>query len=119
MCTCVDLRPVSWALFCKVGPDFRLVAMAPEQQQQQEVGHKRIRAAVRDIVLVDGHAHNLVELESSFSFVHAFAETGDDVLGDVPHTIPFKVLVLLCLLSRSGQLLRSLAVCHRWMGWCV
>ncbi|CAM6088141.1 unnamed protein product [Calypogeia fissa] len=64
--------------------------MGQEKKNLKGVDHERIRAAASDIVLVDGHAHNLVDLDSSFSFLRAFAEAGDDMLADIPHTIPFK-----------------------------
>lgn len=52
---------------------------------------ERVRAAVESTALVDGHAHNVVDLRSSFSFLHTFSEAQRQALRDVPHTLPFKV----------------------------
>ncbi|OAE34952.1 hypothetical protein AXG93_593s1080 [Marchantia polymorpha subsp. ruderalis] len=52
---------------------------------------EKIRAAVNDIELVDGHAHNLVALESCHPFLSAFSEAHGPALSYVPHTLSFKL----------------------------
>ncbi|XP_010556518.1 PREDICTED: protein fluG isoform X2 [Tarenaya hassleriana] len=49
-----------------------------------------LKEAIEKLEVVDGHAHNLVSLDSSFPFVGAFSEASGDALSFVPHSISFK-----------------------------
>ena len=51
-----------------------------------------LKAAVETAELVDAHAHNIVALDSAFSFISCFSEATADALSAVPHTINFKVI---------------------------
>jgi hypothetical protein len=50
-----------------------------------------LRKAVEEIELVDGHAHNLVALDSNFPFIHAFSEAQGHALSSSQHSLSFKV----------------------------
>lgn len=50
-----------------------------------------LRKAVEEVELVDGHAHNLVALDSNFSFIHAFSLAHGDAVAFSPHSLSFKV----------------------------
>jgi hypothetical protein len=50
-----------------------------------------LRKAVEEIELVDGHAHNLVALDSNFPFIHAFSEAQGHALASSQHSLSFKV----------------------------
>ncbi|ERN04790.1 hypothetical protein AMTR_s00140p00082700 [Amborella trichopoda] len=46
---------------------------------------------VEEVELVDGHCHNVVSVDSSFSFLKCFSEADhEEALHDVPHTLSFK-----------------------------
>ncbi|KAJ1392205.1 Metal-dependent hydrolase [Sesbania bispinosa] len=49
-----------------------------------------LRKAVEEVELVDGHAHNLVALDSNFAFIHAFSLAHGDALAFSPHSLSFK-----------------------------
>ncbi|KAK2401154.1 type-1 glutamine synthetase [Trifolium repens] len=49
-----------------------------------------LRKAVEEIELVDGHAHNLVALDSNFPFIHAFSEAQGHALSSSQHSLSFK-----------------------------
>ncbi|KAJ6746740.1 hypothetical protein OIU74_029245 [Salix koriyanagi] len=50
-----------------------------------------LREAIEKVGLVDAHAHNIVALNSSFSFIKAFTEaTGTAALSFAPHSLSFK-----------------------------
>ncbi|KAK7267802.1 hypothetical protein RIF29_20481 [Crotalaria pallida] len=49
-----------------------------------------LRKAVEEVELVDAHAHNLVALDSTFPFIHAFTEASGDALTFSPHSLSFK-----------------------------
>ncbi|KAL5546052.1 hypothetical protein UlMin_021407, partial [Ulmus minor] len=46
--------------------------------------------AVEEAELVDGHAHNIVAVDSSFSFISGFTEAQGDALSDAVHSLSFK-----------------------------
>lgn len=51
-----------------------------------------LRKAIERVELVDGHAHNIVALDSTVPFLSCFSEaTGEEALSYAPHTINFKV----------------------------
>ncbi|KAJ1419452.1 Amidohydrolase-related [Sesbania bispinosa] len=49
-----------------------------------------LRKAVEEVELVDAHAHNIVELDSNFAFIHAFSEAHGDAVASSPHSLSFK-----------------------------
>ncbi|KAF7818658.1 protein fluG [Senna tora] len=49
-----------------------------------------LKRVVEEVELVDAHAHNIVDLHSTFSFIHAFSEANDHALSFVPHSLSFK-----------------------------
>lgn len=63
-----------------------------------------LRKAVEEVELVDAHAHNLVDLDSNLAFIHAFSEANGDAISFAPHSLSFKVLFLLFLLSQYSHL---------------
>ncbi|CAI0469343.1 unnamed protein product [Linum tenue] len=50
-----------------------------------------LRDAIEKVPLVDGHAHNIVALDSSFPFVSAFTEAAGEALSLAPHSLSFKI----------------------------
>lgn len=54
---------------------------------------EELREVVENIELVDGHAHNIVPLDSSFHFIQSFSEATGPALSYAPHTLSFKVLL--------------------------
>lgn len=50
-----------------------------------------LRKAIEEVELVDGHAHNLVALDSIFAFIHAFSLAHGDTVSFSPHSLSFKV----------------------------
>ena len=50
-----------------------------------------LREAIEEVELVDGHAHNIVALDSTFPFIRAFSEAEGDALSYAPHSLSFKV----------------------------
>ncbi|GMH30182.1 hypothetical protein Nepgr_032025 [Nepenthes gracilis] len=51
-----------------------------------------LREAVEKLELIDGHAHNIVAIDSSFPFIKCFSEADGDALAYAPHALSFKVL---------------------------
>ncbi|XP_020205025.1 protein fluG [Cajanus cajan] len=49
-----------------------------------------LRKAVEEVEVVDGHAHNIVSLDSNFAFIQAFSEAYGDALTFAPNTLCFK-----------------------------
>ncbi|KAE9619649.1 hypothetical protein Lalb_Chr02g0155491 [Lupinus albus] len=49
-----------------------------------------LKKAVEEVELVDGHAHNMVALDSTFPFINAFAAALGDALIFAPHSLSFK-----------------------------
>ncbi|KAK4583073.1 hypothetical protein RGQ29_026022 [Quercus rubra] len=49
-----------------------------------------LREAIEEVELVDGHAHNIVALDSTFPFIRAFSEAEGDALSYAPHSLSFK-----------------------------
>ena len=52
---------------------------------------KELREAIEEVELVDGHAHNIVALDSTFPFIRCFSEAEGDALSYAPHSLSFKV----------------------------
>ncbi|KAG0486133.1 hypothetical protein HPP92_008228 [Vanilla planifolia] len=52
--------------------------------------YSELRTAVETVAAVDAHAHNLVAVDSQFSFLHCFSEAEGEALSFVPHTLAFK-----------------------------
>ncbi|KAL0907986.1 hypothetical protein M5K25_022446 [Dendrobium thyrsiflorum] len=52
--------------------------------------YSELRKAVDTVTAVDAHAHNLVAIDSDFSFLNCFSEAQDEALTFVPHTLSFK-----------------------------
>ncbi|KAG6522460.1 hypothetical protein ZIOFF_019600 [Zingiber officinale] len=52
--------------------------------------YRELKAAVEAVSAVDAHAHNLVDIHSSFPFLHCFSEAKGDALPFAPHTLSFK-----------------------------
>jgi hypothetical protein len=50
-----------------------------------------LRKTIEEVELVDGHAHNLVALDSNFAFIHAFSLAHGDAVASTQHSLPFKV----------------------------
>ncbi|KAF8396508.1 hypothetical protein HHK36_018131 [Tetracentron sinense] len=49
-----------------------------------------LREAVEKVELVDAHAHNIVDLDSTFPFIKCFSEADADALSYAPHSLSFK-----------------------------
>ncbi|KAG6519525.1 hypothetical protein ZIOFF_023019 [Zingiber officinale] len=52
--------------------------------------YRELKAAVEAVSAVDAHAHNLVDVHSSFPFLRCFSEAEGDALPFAPHTLSFK-----------------------------
>ncbi|XP_020588866.1 protein fluG [Phalaenopsis equestris] len=52
--------------------------------------YSELRKAVDSVAVVDAHAHNLVAIDSDFSFLRCFSEADGEALTFVPHTLSFK-----------------------------
>ncbi|XP_042373951.1 protein fluG-like [Zingiber officinale] len=52
--------------------------------------YRELKAAVEAVSAVDAHAHNLVDIRSSFPFLRCFSEAKGDALPFAPHTLSFK-----------------------------
>lgn len=50
-----------------------------------------LRKAVEEVEVVDGHAHNIVSIQSNLPFIHAFSEASGDALTSSTHSLSFKV----------------------------
>lgn len=53
--------------------------------------YRELKAAVEAVSAVDAHAHNLVDIHSSFPFLRCFSEAEGDALPFATHTLSFKV----------------------------
>ena len=53
-----------------------------------------LKEAVEAAVLIDGHAHNIVAIDSTFPFIGGLTEAHDDALSDAVHSISVKVPLL-------------------------
>ncbi|MCI39245.1 protein fluG-like, partial [Trifolium medium] len=47
-----------------------------------------LKKAIEEVELVDGHAHNLVALDSNFAFIHAFSLAHGDAVASTQHSLP-------------------------------
>lgn len=52
--------------------------------------YAELRETVEKVGLVDAHAHNIVELDSTFPFLNCFSEAQGDALSCAPHSLSFK-----------------------------
>ncbi|KAK8950724.1 hypothetical protein KSP39_PZI004774 [Platanthera zijinensis] len=52
--------------------------------------YSELRAAVEKVAVVDAHAHNLVAIDSDYSFLNCFSEAEGEALASVHHTLSFK-----------------------------
>lgn len=50
-----------------------------------------LREAVEKVEVLDAHAHNLVDLDSTVPFLRCFSEAEGDALSFTPHSLSFKV----------------------------
>ncbi|EEF42861.1 Protein fluG, putative [Ricinus communis] len=51
---------------------------------------EKLREAIEKIDLIDGHAHNIVAIDSSFPFINGFSEAAGDALSFVNYSLSFK-----------------------------
>ncbi|KAF3441784.1 hypothetical protein FNV43_RR15699 [Rhamnella rubrinervis] len=58
--------------------------------QDIEMDFKELRQAVEEVELVDGHAHNIVALDSTCPFISCFSEAQGEALSYAPHSFSFK-----------------------------
>nr|XP_004497994.1 protein fluG-like [Cicer arietinum] len=49
-----------------------------------------LRKTIEEVELVDGHAHNLVAVDSNFGFIHAFSLAHGDAVASTQHSLSFK-----------------------------
>ncbi|GKV46353.1 hypothetical protein SLEP1_g53338 [Rubroshorea leprosula] len=49
-----------------------------------------LREAIEKMELVDGHAHNIVSVDTTFPFINSFSEATGDALSFTPHSLSFK-----------------------------
>ncbi|CAN1275936.1 hypothetical protein LINPERPRIM_LOCUS15866 [Linum perenne] len=63
---------------------------------------KELREAIEKVQLVDGHAHNIVALNSSFPFVNGFSEATGDASTFAPHSLSFKESVASACFKATG-----------------
>ncbi|XP_052173846.1 protein fluG [Diospyros lotus] len=61
-----------------------------EDREMDMEEFRELKEAVENVELVDGHAHNLVAVDSNFPFLRCFSEATGDALSDAPHTLSFK-----------------------------
>ncbi|KAL9228092.1 hypothetical protein vseg_003706 [Gypsophila vaccaria] len=52
--------------------------------------YAELRKTIEKIELVDGHAHNIVAVDSSFPFIKCFSESDGHALSFAPHSLSFK-----------------------------
>lgn len=62
-----------------------------KEDSPREMEFAELRDAIEKIELVDGHAHNIVAIESSFPFINSFSEASGDALPFARHSLSFKV----------------------------
>lgn len=53
-------------------------------------GFRELKETVEKMELIDGHAHNIVSIDSSFPFVKCFSEADGEALSFAPHSLSFK-----------------------------
>lgn len=53
-------------------------------------GFSQLREAIEKLELIDGHAHNIVAIDSSFPFIKCFSEAHADALSFASHSLSFK-----------------------------
>ncbi|KAF4403342.1 hypothetical protein G4B88_007988 [Cannabis sativa] len=53
----------------------------------------KLKKAVEAVEVVDGHAHNIVSLDSSFPFLGGFSEAHGDALTHALHSLSVKSTV--------------------------
>ncbi|XP_057427547.1 protein fluG-like [Lotus japonicus] len=58
--------------------------------KSESMDFNELRKAVEEVELVDGHAHNLVEVDSNFPFIHAFSLAHGDAVSFSNSSIAFK-----------------------------
>lgn len=61
------------------------------KEREREMDFRQLREAIEEVKLVDGHAHNIVALDSTFPFIRYFSEAEADALSCAPHSLSFKV----------------------------
>ena len=49
---------------------------------------RELREAIEEVELVDGHAHNIVALDSTFPFIRCFSEAEGDALYILRASLP-------------------------------
>lgn len=59
--------------------------------KSESMDFNELRKAVEEVELVDGHAHNLVEVDSNIPFIHAFSLAHGDAVSFSNSSIAFKV----------------------------
>ncbi len=64
------------------------------ENRERKMDFTELRKAIEEVELVDGHAHNIVALDSTFPFIRGFSEAEGDALSYAPHSFSFKVLTL-------------------------
>lgn len=69
--------------------DLKVGASDREREREME-RYGELRRAVEMAELIDGHAHNLVAIDSSQPFISCFSEANGEALSFVPHTLSFK-----------------------------
>ncbi|KAJ8435650.1 hypothetical protein Cgig2_003305 [Carnegiea gigantea] len=65
-------------------------------------GFSQLREAIEKLELIDGHAHNIVAIDSSFPFIKCFSEAHADALSFASHSLSFKMPALVRLPRESG-----------------
>jgi hypothetical protein len=68
-----------------------------------------LRKTIEEVELVDGHAHNLVAVDSNFSLIHAFSLAHGDAVASTQYSLSFKVKNILCFFS---SLLEQSFLCY-------
>ncbi|KAL5995194.1 hypothetical protein ACLOJK_025252 [Asimina triloba] len=72
--------------------------------------YEELKEAIERVELVDAHAHNLVDLDSSFPFLRCFSEAEGDALAFAPHSLSFKVnSIYKVAFMTVGSLIRNYA----------
>lgn len=78
---------------------------------------EELREVVENIELVDGHAHNIVSLDSSFPFIQSFSEATGPALSYAPYSLSFKVLTPLFLFNCWGFFFFFFFYCSDFFLW--
>jgi len=87
-----------------------------ETQKYNDTNRERmnfsvLRKTIEEVELVDGHAHNLVAVNSSFSLIHAFSLAHGDAVASTQYSLSFKVTNILCFFSSLLEQRFLLHVC--------